>query len=534
MQKKKPTVKTVQPKHSTPKILKPSFSSLSRKNDLSLKEKESVQSPYSKNRSTTSISPLKQKDSNSNNKSNNSTDEKKIFFPTLPSLSSASPNSVDDLFSKKVKLCFQQCDFSDGSPEIFIASKESILKELSDSLSDPAIKISDSKENYDLIFSLIALHIFRTPAPIPAEWFSTTDYYLLNDEYHPKNFRHLQLIYDIGINFFQRPNFNIENSIELAGDLFKLCVYLCRTIDDREQLKLSELIVEIYSTMKPLRHFFLIVIKTAIIRIIYDNEPFTSLKPLLTSLASIVAGFKKEKKKKTQEKKDKKSKLKMSLFFDCLLPIHHLPFLSYYSTELAMVLAQYFEKYKSLLLPLFKELIGHWPHMNSKKQLIFIDEISWFASYIEDSTIVDVIHTIVPQLMSSMKSCNSIVTGKILSMWEINDFVWLTVVKPDISYPLIIPSLYEVASSYWLDDCKMYATAVLNVLNINNKAMFLTVGSNLKKIQNNFILKNLDSGSKWINLIQNSDNSKRNKKMKIEIVASLFVGCDAIYGKNKK
>ena len=172
--------------------------------------------------------------------------------------------------------------------------------------------------------------------------------------------------------------------------------------------------------------------------------------------------------------------------------------------------------------------------MNTKKQLIFIDEISWFASYVQDSSVVDVIHTIVPQLMSSMKSCNSIVTGRILAMWEINDFVWLTVVKPEISYPLIIPSLFEVASSYWLEDCRLYASAVLNVLNINNKTMFLAVGSNLKKIQSNFILKNLDSGSMWIDLIQNFEKSKKLKKLKMEIVSKIFVGCDAIYGGKKE
>ena len=529
MQKKKPTVKTVQSKYSTPKILKPSFSSLGKKNDLSLKEKDSMPSPYSKNRSATSISPLKPKDAN--NKKIDSNEDKKIFFPTLPPLSSASPKSVDELFSKKVKLCFQQCDFSKGLPDIFISSKESILKELSEALLDPSIPISESKENYDLIFSLIALHIYRSPSPIPIEWLSASDYYFLNDEYHPKNFRHIQLIYDIAINFFQRPKIDLELSLELAGDLFKLCVFLCRTIDDREQLKISELIIEIYKTMKPLRHFFLIVIKTAIVRIVYENDPFTSLKPLLTSLASIVAGFKKETiKKKAKNKK----KLKLSLFHDCLLPVHRLPFLPYYSTELVMVLAQYLEKDDSLLLPLFKELIFHWPIMNTKKQLIFIDEISWFASYVQDSSVVDVIHTIVPQLMSSMKSCNSIVTGRILAMWEINDFVWLTVVKPEISYPLIIPSLFEVASSYWLEDCRLYASAVLNVLNINNKTMFLAVGSNLKKIQSNFILKNLDSGSMWIDLIQNFEKSKKLKKLKMEIVSKIFVGCDAIYGGKKE
>lgn len=539
MQKKKPTVKTVHSKYSTPKILKPSLSSLGRKNDLALKEKELSQSPYSKSRPQTPISPLKKKNSNNNVKKSSSTEENKIFFPSLPSLLSASEDSIDDLFSKKVKLCFRQCDFTKESSEIFIATKETILKELSTAISDPTIKISDSKANYDLIFSLIALHIFRSPKPIPKEWYSVIDDLFLIDEYHPKNFRHIELIYDIAINFFRRPNLNIEILIELSGDLFKLCVFLCRTIDDREQLKLSELITEIYSKIKPLRHFFLQVIKTAIIRIIYDNEPFTALKPLLISLASIVAGFTKDsiKIKKKGKKKDIKStskKIKFSIFFDCLLPIHHLSFLSYYSNELLMVLAQYFEKDGSLVLPLFKEITSHWPISNTNKQLIFIDEISWFASYVENSFITDIIHTIVPLLMNELKSCNSIVTVKILAMWEINDFVWLTVVKPDISYPLLIPSLYEVASSYWKVECRMFAAAVLNVLSINNKTVFLAVGSNLKKIQNLFILKNLDTGNKWINLIQNYESSKNLKKIKMEIVSSIFIGCDAIRGKQKE
>lgn len=536
MKKKKPAVKTVQSKCATPKIMRPSFTSLGRKNDLALKDKETSQSPYSKNRPLTSISFPKKKVLDDNVRNNNPSEENKIHFPSLPSLSSVTKEVVDSLFAKKVKLCFQQCDFSKGSPEIHISTKESILKELSTTISDPSIKISDSKENYDLIFALISLHIFRSPEPIPKEWFSSSDYYFLNDEYHPKNFQHLNLIYEIAINFFKRQTFNIELAFELSGDLFKLCIFLCRTIDDREQLKLAELITEIYSKMKPLRHFFLKVIKTAIIRVIYENDPFTSLKPILISLASIVAGFSIKKSKKMTkkiEKEKKTSKLKMSLFYDCLLPIHHLPYLAYYSTELAMSVAQFLEKDSSLVLPLFKELVSHWPHLQTRKQMIFIDEISWFASYIEDSFIIEAIHLIIPQLMTSLKSCNALVTGKILAMWEINDFVWLTVCKPEISYPLIVPSIYEVAYSYWLDDARMYATAVLNVLSINNKEVFLALGSNLKKIQSNFILKNLDSGSKWINLIQNFENSKRVRRIKMDAVSSLFVGCDALR-KNQK
>ncbi|OHT07078.1 hypothetical protein TRFO_05274 [Tritrichomonas foetus] len=500
MQKKKPAVRTVQSRGATPKIMRPSFSSLNKKAESPSKKTDKIITKRSST-ATSSKTPENPK--------------KKILFPALPPLESVTKESVDDLFIKKCKLCFQLCDFSEGAPEIYISSKKDMLTEILNGLSNETLCISDTKESYSILFALIALHIYRTPSSIPIEWYSLSDFYMLTDEYHPRNFIHLDLIYDIAIALFKRPKFNVNDSLDLAGDLFKLCVYLCRTIDDREQLKLAELIVTIYSVMKPLRKFLLKVLKTAIIRIIYENEPFSALKPILIALASIVGGF------KTPLKNRK------NIFYDCILPIHSSPYLSYFGKELFIVVNQFLEKDSFLILSLFKYLVQHWPRLQPQKQLILIDEIAWFASYVEVEFLETAIHIIVPQLMTSLKNCHASVSEKILSMWEINDFVWMMVSKPEISYPLIIPILYEVASTYWTFEIRSYATAVLNVMNLNNKNMFTIVGLNLRKIQNEFILKSMERGEKWKYLVNNFEEGKRAKRIKLKMISSLFVGCDA-------
>lgn len=513
MKKKKAAIKTVQSKFVAPKILKPAFSPNSKKTDLAAKD--SSNSQYARIRPLTSLTSLKKPFTPTIE--NNSGRKSQISFPHLPPLQSATKELADSLFLKKVKLCFQMCDFSNDSNEL-IETKENILTELATSLSDTNFILSDTKPIYQSIFTLISAHIYKTPKEIPEIWFSTSDYYMLTDEYHPNNFRHINIIYDIAMALFSRTSFNYDIALELSGDLFKLCIFLCRTIDDCEQLKLAELISIIYSRIKPLRHFFMKIIKSTIIRVIYEKEPFTSIKPILISLASIVAGFSSAKKL---------SKSKLSLFYDCILPIHHSEYFQYFSNELATVTAQFLEKDHSLVIPLYQELVLHWPHLNSQKQQTFIDEIALFASYVDESMIEAALKIIIPQLMTSMKSCHAQISIKVMSMWEVNDFVWMIVMKSEISYPLILPSLYEVCSTYWLADNRLLAAAVLNTLNLNNKIMFQAVGANLKKIQNAYIMKDLEKGSQWHKLIQTFEKSKKKRKVQMSILSSLYIGCDA-------
>ena len=501
MEKKKPLVKTIQSRSLNPKITKPTFSSTTKKGDSTIKIKES---------------PKFLKNQNLLNQSKSNEEKNQSLFQQTPSLISAKKDQVDELFIKKCKSCFQMCDFSKESSKENILFKEEILKEILSSLKDPDIPISDSKEVYQTLFALISIHMLRTPNQIPNEWYPVSDYFMLNDEYHPENFVHIDIIYDIAMALFKREKFNKKISIELTGDLFKLCIYLTRTADDREQQKLAGLITTIYSTVKELRPFFFDVIKTSIMRIIYNDEPFTSAKTLLVVLASIIGGL----HILLQKHRD--------FFFECIIPLHSSHYLVYFAQEIMTTINQFLEKENQLVFPLFKYIIKHWPLMNSQKQLILLDEIAWFASYVELPFLDQTLYLVIPQLMESLASCQTIVSEKILSMWEINDFVWMMVVKPNISYPLIIPKIFEVASSYWNPDICIYATAVLNILNLNNKESFRVVGENLKNIQNRFILNSLERGEKWRYLIQNYEENAKEKHVKQKIIANLFIGCDAM------
>lgn len=522
---RKPLTQTA--KIGKPKILRPSFSPTATSSQLrhsnsstsSLLGKSKV-----KNASSESIATVP--NSNSNNSLKISVKVKSkldnLSFPVLPMIITAKPQEVKSLFIQKCAQCYQMCDFSRSPTNSFIVAKDDVLKEILSVLKENYPKIQIDEEINNSIFTLIAIHIMRNPQKIPSEWFSIFDYYMLTDQeglewLHPLEWLHISIVYDIAIAYISLPQFDPNHYLSLCGDLIKLSIFESRTSDDREQEKLKLLIFTLYKKVKKLRSFTLNVLSFALTRIIFENEPFTSAKPLLSVLSSIVAGFQKPLKSKY-----------IMIYQKVIIPLHRNSYLAYFSRELFCCVIQFLEHDHKLAIELYRTIIRDWPRLQPEKQLLFIDEITILSSFVDESFLKEAIRLICPQLMTSLMSCHAAIAEKILSMWEINDFVWMMTVEPAVSYPLLIPSIFEVGKIYWNPEIRLIASSVLNIMRLNNQKMFDATGENLKKLKSVSIMNGLTRAAKWKYLIMNYENDLNEKKKKLFYLSQLFDGLESI------
>lgn len=505
MQRKKPAVRTVKSRAGNARIMKPNFVSPS---PSTVSTAKLYSSPRRRDIKTSMGRPNKIIDNLTEKK-------KKIEFPSLPLLTALKEIKLDSLLQKKCKLCFQMCEFDGTLTNPYVMAKEDILREIHTAILNPKLKISDSKDNYEVIFKLISLHLFQVVPSIPKEWYSPSDFYFQTDNIQEIQWPHLTIIYDIANGFINRPKFDQKATLFLIGDLLKLITYRSRTPDTREQEQIATLFLEIYSKFQDLRKFAFDMIASTLNRIINENEPYTSAKPLLNILASIIPGLKSPLRKYYRR------------FFNyVILPLHQSPYLSYFAKELFLVATQFLEHSPQLVVEVYFTNVRYWPRLQPQKQLLFLDEIVYCSSFVEEDQIEKALKIIAPQLMISLNTCHAAVAERILSMWEVNDFVWLIVEKPEISYPLFLPKVYECAANHWNVDIKMEATAVLHVMQQNNPMYYGLIGEKFKSLQSQIIWNDLKTGESWKYLLDKFESDKQRKTQQMRILKRIFIGFD--------
>lgn len=499
MAQRKPSVNTV--KSGKPKIMRPSFSPATTSGSTgsihsSPKERQS--------RATSVISMNRLKLNN-------------LAFPSMPMLGSARGEDIDELFREKLKLCLQMCDFESDNIDQFIMAKEDVLKDILAGLKNSASKITNNLENWKAVVTMISAHIFRTPNPLPPEWFSFYDYFCLTDVIHPPDWVHLELVYDIAIEWMTNMKVDNKDKFMLASDLLKLCVYLARTPDDREQEKIAVLFSAIYEKVPQARAFAFKVVSNALSRIVFDEEPFTSAKPLLKAFTSIIAGLSNPLNQKY-----------LPFWYNVLLPLHRCEQLVYFAKELFTCVAQILERNHHLVIDVFKNLTKFWPRLKPEKQLLFLDEITYLCSFVEEEYLEQCVRIICPQLLASLTGCHAAITEKILLMWEVNDFVWFVITDPGISYPMLVPKLLETGKTYWQPDIRILSAAVLAVMKLNQEKYFDAVGKNMKQIVSHELVQGMTRAAKWKYFIQTFEEDKRRKNRQLRTLSMLFPGSESV------
>lgn len=501
---KKGKVQTIIPPR--PKIFAPGNVSMSPSN----KSSNSKLSSITHSKKLSDLQPT----SEQNNQSISNSDIKQKES-TVASLISCDPLKVDQLFREKCKsICFR-VDFSEGISSAKISYKEEVLSEIYSIFLLPKCPISDTKENYDALFTLVAFHLYRTPPELPPLWLSTDDFYFQNEVFHEQIWIHNSIIYNILLAFLKKPSFNFKFGEKYVGELTKLSIFLSRSIDDREQEMLKQLLSTIYINFPKLRRFMLSVMQNSFRRVIDNIDPYSSCKVTLDALKNIVKGFKVPLKKEHE-----------ILFLYFILPLHRCQFLSYFYKELYSVCVAFLEKNSELVFAMFNVLNHFWPRLQPSKQLIFLEEFGYISSFVSEQSVPSIYKLFLSRYTQSIKGCHCIVSEKALSLLEINDFVWLITIRADLSYPILLPAIYMAAASHWNNVIRLLAATALKALCLNNEKIFNYVGKNLKNIENHQIVHGIETAALWRDLIFQYSN-REDGSNKIKQLAQIFIGCES-------
>ena len=494
--KRKTKLSTLQTKSPGPKIMRPVFTPTP--STSKLKETPIKKEPPASRKATRELPKLKNP------------------FDKLPLLAKTKGEEANDLFRKKCRQCCTMCDFSGDRLTGHISAKEDILKEILKAVDTGSVPMI--KTNYEAVFALISAHLLRTPKPPPAEWFSPSDFYFSTDELRLSDWRHVSLVYDIAIAFFKSKMDNIDEQLEqYCGDLIKLVVFLTRTCDKREQDKIVTLLHSLCLNVPSLRTFTISVLTTALFRITHDNLVYVTARPLLRVLQPIVKGFRLPLRLEHIE-----------MFRRVILPLYRCPFLAYFHDELFSVVVEFMQQQNDLVLDVYRYIIGNWPFMQPQKQMLFLKDIGWLASFVSEHEVNTAMYCITPQLMTSLCGCHAAVAETVLRLWEIGDFVWLVTYNSKMTYPIIVPKIYQAAVTHWHAEIRCVATAVLQVLRQNDVMAFDSVGVTLKQIASAEALQSMTKGKTWAQLIHHPDISNSVKRTALSMVRQLFVGCETV------
>jgi len=134
--------------------------------------------------------------------------------------------------------------------------------------------------------------------------------------------------------------------------------------DARERDYLKNILHRIYGNFMQLRPFIRRAINNALYRFIYETDRHNGVGEMLEILASIINGF--ALPLKGQHK---------SFLERVLLPLHKVTYLSIFHPQLSYCLVQFLTKEASLAPIVFGALLKLWPATNSKKQLLFLNEL---------------------------------------------------------------------------------------------------------------------------------------------------------------
>lgn len=135
--------------------------------------------------------------------------------------------------------------------------------------------------------------------------------------------------------------------------------------DSRERDYVKTVLHRIYAQAMPLRPYMRRCIQHILWRLIYEDERAHGVAEMLEVLGSIINGFAVPLKRSHVD----------VLLRRVLLPLHKLASLGLFHPQLSYAVVQFMDKDPSLANPVLLALLKYWPRTNSKKELLFLNEV---------------------------------------------------------------------------------------------------------------------------------------------------------------
>jgi len=336
-----------------------------------------------------------------------------VLIPNLPSLRDAPPSQRAKLLSKKLRLCCYV--FEPTTDEAVLAQdlkdkelKRGTMLELISYLT--VFKPSFTEDQLNEIFEMLYLNLIRTLPPNAFE--ARAGVSPEDEEYQAEMWPQLQVVYE----FLLRLATATETDARLLDRYFSQSFVLglldlFDSDDLRERDYLKTILHRIYGNFMSLRPFIRRAINNVFYRLIYEADHHQGIAELLEILGSIINGFALPLKEQHKQ-----------FLVKVLLPLHKVSNIVSFHPQLSYCVTQFLEKDPTLAPKIIDAIIRYWPETNSKKEVMFLNELEEILDRVQPRLLGDCQINLFRRLAKCIRSPHFQVAERALYILN-NDFI---------------------------------------------------------------------------------------------------------------
>lgn len=436
------------------------------------------------------------------------------IFDVHPLLSEVSEDELLEIFTRKCQQCAQMCDFRspDGAEELH--SKEEMLKDLLEGVSSMKLVSKLTKTEYSIFYSFFMKNVFRQMPDPPPLWKYPSNVDFSSDRIEEISWPHMCLCYDIFYAFLSNRKFNSTLCKKKILKLIHGIVPLFRSPDLREREKLIKIFHGIYKYLTKFRAIIVQELSTSLFE--YRASPIpVGCAEILKSLIPIIQGF---KVPLHQENID--------FFTNSILPLHSAPQIQFFHGALLATILAYLSKDQDLVINVFDYLSKFWPQTSPMKQILFLNEIGGLTINLNTKNSMQLCPVVSQLVAKSISDPNYCICEKALMLWECDDFMKLIHNNSQISFPILLPEIYKTAATHWCNDLRSLALNTMSLLKGCDIDTFNSFGFIFKQIESQKVMKQIELGSVWNQIVGNFCDDKKQKEILKSQIADLYVGID--------
>ncbi|KAK8888722.1 hypothetical protein M9Y10_033456 [Tritrichomonas musculus] len=444
-----------------------------------------------------------------------------LIFEPKPLLSEVKGEDFHSIFITKCQQIGQVLDFSNDSNLEEKEAKGMMLDDLLHAVSDPEI-VSHLQENeYTALYNCFIKNNVRIMPKPPDIWFAPVCLDFKLDIVEETGWPHLSLMYDVMTAFLSNPKFHSHYCPDITKSLFKSIILMFESPDQRERLKLTTLFHAFYKAFRGLRNDAQKICSVYLRQFTYCGDPNLCCQELLFTFVPIFSGY-----------KVPLNPNHIRFFIEAVIPLHRSPNLYQFHNSLVSATTAMLMKNNKLSTFVFHEIFTHWPFTSPTKKIMLLKELELLADFVDKEEEKKIILPFTLLMAHCIDDQNFAVVERSLLIWESDSIMRITRSNIPVIFPLILPQIYKTILTHWSNDVKSLAIRTMRVLKGINQAAFDQVGLDIKKIENDKILKELKKGSTWNKLIDLYGENQEEKADFKEKLSKTFIGCEALSSRN--
>eukprot|EP00300_Choanocystis_sp_HF-7_P030387 c39212_g1_i1.p1 GENE.c39212_g1_i1~~c39212_g1_i1.p1 ORF type:complete len:534 (+),score=131.11 c39212_g1_i1:59-1660(+) len=377
---------------------------------------------------------------------------------TQPSFKDTSLEERPALFLTKMKACHRRFVWEDGlepqdDPQWEAKEQKRIqLVELVDYINQNPKNVF-SEGNLQNVIDFVSTNIFRSflanPTPPHIIYDPEEDEPLLDPSWP-----HLQYVMEFFLRFVVSSDVDPKVARKYISQSFILKLLdLFDSEDVRERDFLKTILHRIYGKFMQHRSFIRKSINNVFYHFLYNTERHNGISELLEILGSIINGF------ALPLKDEHKSFLRRSL-----IPLHKAKYASTYHSQLSYCITQFCEKDPRLVPEIISGILKYWPHTNSPKEVLFLQELEEVLELTQPPEFSEVMDPLFRHLSACIMSMHFQVAERALFYWH-NEYIVAYIAQHRATIlPIVFPALMKNSNGHW--------NATVHQLTLNVVKMF--------------------------------------------------------------